>query len=265
VDQLSYVVQTLQKDLYSRQAVMSITDPTNDQFDLNGNLVETKDIPCCRIIQFMVVDGKLDCTSYFRSNDILFGMQQVNIFNNTFIQECVAMILNIPVGKYYHIANNLHYYEDKEDLIVNNFNKNKEEYVDSFQEWKGYGENFSLAEFDACIVMLFNYRDALSRSLSKGITATIPFENGGFFSDWAKVFYRFHSKDKNVHFLNPYLNKLFNNEQLEPNREYVKVKLKGKWKKFPVRIVKSYLKTCERDGKEAIYIGKTDKFGYLNK
>src|SRR5690606_17999250 len=101
-DQLEYVVKILTKDPSSRQAVISITDPANDQLDFQGNLVETKDIPCCRLIQFMIVDGKLDMTVYFRSNDILFGLQQVNVFNNTFIQEMLSYILGVPVGNYYH-------------------------------------------------------------------------------------------------------------------------------------------------------------------
>lgn len=257
-DQLLYVVKTLQKDPNSRQAVISITDPANDQLDSEGNLIETKDIPCCRLIQFMIVNGKLDCTAYFRSNDLLFGFQQVNVFNNTFIQEVISMILGVPLGNYYHVANNLHYYEDKIDLI----NKNKSDSVNAdrnnpIPNWSGYGERFTLEEFDEELEKLFYYR----KELSKGNNPQALF-NKKFFKDWANVFLRFHKKE-DVHFFNPYYNRLFNRIKLEPEKEYVKVLQEGVWVYYDVYKPQAYLKKCREDKKVAEYVGWSDKFGYL--
>lgn len=111
-DQLRYVVEALRRDINTRQAIIDIGDPAKDSFNIDNTLKETKDYPCSRILQFMVVDGKLDLTLYIRSNDILFGFSAVNVTNFTLMQEYVANILGLPVGTYYHIANNFHVYEE---------------------------------------------------------------------------------------------------------------------------------------------------------
>lgn len=260
-DQLAYVVKILTKDPNSRQAVISITDPANDQLDSHGNLVDTKDIPCCRLLQFMIVDGKLDMTVYFRSNDVLFGLQQVNVFNNTFIQEMISYILGVPVGNYYHIANNLHFYDDKLDLITMLASKNGFDYETKFPDWKGYGEHFTLKEFDLRIRDLSLYRLQL---VHKEVDTLYNLKSDLFY-DWAKVFYRFHTKDLTVNFKNPYINKLFNRPVLAPGAEYVKVlQNNGSWEFYEVFKPKAYMKRCEQDGKTAVYVGRVDKFGYLN-
>lgn len=260
-DQLAYVVKILTKDPSSRQAVISITDPANDQLDSKGNLVVTKDIPCCRLLQFMIVDGKLDMTVYFRSNDILFGLQQVNVFNNTFIQEILSYILGVPVGNYYHIANNLHFYDDKLDLVSMLASKNGFDFETKFPQWNGYGEHFSLKEFDLRIQELSLYRSMLAQK-----EETTPYNlKSDLFCDWAKVFYRFHTKDLTVNFKNPYINKLFNRPVLTPGAEYVKVlQNNGSWEFYEVFKPKAYMKRCEQDGKKAVYLGRVDKYGYLN-
>lgn len=257
-DQLKYIVESLKKDPNTRQAVISITDPAVDQLDDDGKLIETKDIPCCRLLQFMIVNGKLNCTAYFRSNDLLYGFQQVNVFNGTFIQEVVAMIIGVPVGKYYHFANNLHFYEDKISLVENNAKQDKSHFQ-PFEGWDGYGEQMSLNQFDGCIAELEKYRKAVK----KNTQYKPPFESS-FFQDWAKVFYRFHTKDHSVNFKNPYINRLFNRPTFKVGAEYVKVLQDGKWVFYEVFKPKAYLAECARDGKVAEYVGRADRYGYLN-
>ena len=78
-----HVIMSLQKDINTRQASITIHDPIKDDFGKDGKLKETKDTPCTRTIQFMVVDGKLDCTVTMRSNDVLWGFSaaiQSNLF-----------------------------------------------------------------------------------------------------------------------------------------------------------------------------------------
>lgn len=266
VDQFKYVVETLQRDPNSRQAVISITDPANDQFDFDTSeynvigLKTTKDIPCCRLLQFMIVDGSLNCTSYFRSNDLLFGLQQVNVFNNTLIQEVLACILGVPVGKYYHVANNLHYYTDKQDLIEINSKADLSHYNEGYSDWKGYQENFSLVEFDDSIKILFDYY----KKLSNKETNVIQSFESKLFEDWAKVFYRFFTKDISVNFFNPYINKLFKRPKYIQGKEYVKVLIEGSWQFYDVYNPKAYIRKCHEDGKKAMYVGMVDEFGYLN-
>ena len=119
VDQLKYVIESLRRDINTRQAIITLGDPAKDSFDigLGDSLKTTKDYPCSRSLQFMVVGGKLDLTLYMRSNDIVFGMSGVNVFNFTFMLEYIANILGVPVGKYYHISNNLHAYVEFMDKV----------------------------------------------------------------------------------------------------------------------------------------------------
>lgn len=108
VDQLAYVINLLKKDLYTRQALITIHDPIKDS---NVNLV-TKDQPCTRSIHFMMsTEGELNCYVTMRSNDLLWGFSAVNVFNFTFMQEYIARMLGVKIGKYYHIAHNFHIYE----------------------------------------------------------------------------------------------------------------------------------------------------------
>ena len=113
IDQLKYVIETLSKEPTSRQALITIHDPAKDsQLGL-----KTKDIPCTRSLHFMIVDGKLNLYVWMRSNDAVFGFSAVNLYNFTLMQQYVAKILGVPLGSYYHIADNFHYYENKKDLV----------------------------------------------------------------------------------------------------------------------------------------------------
>lgn len=106
-DQIEFVIKQLQKDLNSRQAVMSIWDPSYE------NIVEkTKDYPCCNWIHFMVRDGALDCTVVVRSNDAIWGLSSINVYEWTVLQEIIANALGLPVGQYYQMSDSLHLYQD---------------------------------------------------------------------------------------------------------------------------------------------------------
>lgn len=113
IDQLKYVVETLKREPTSRQALITIHDPAKDS---QLGLV-TKDIPCTRSLHFMIVDGKLNLYVWMRSNDAVFGFSAVNGYNFTLMQQYVAKLLGVPVGVYYHIADNFHYYENKKKTI----------------------------------------------------------------------------------------------------------------------------------------------------
>ena len=61
----------------------------------------------------------MDLDIHIRSNDILWGLTGVNIFEFTVLQELVAYMVNIPIGKYFHIADSLHYYTDYQKRMDN--------------------------------------------------------------------------------------------------------------------------------------------------
>lgn len=185
-DQLEFVIKSLLRDKNTRQALITIHDPAKDDFD-NSKLKKTKDQPCTRSIHFQVnTRGELDVIAHLRSNDLLWGFSAVNVFNFTFMQEYVANILGLPIGNYYHIADNFHYYKDFEDRIKEFAELNIEDFPTG--EKKSYadmGSTFkSLEHFDESILKLYDYE----RSLRSGNLVPPSFKNK-MIQDWARVFY----------------------------------------------------------------------------
>jgi thymidylate synthase len=205
VDQLRYVVLSLQRDKYTRQAIMSLGDPVKDDFNDKGQLKVTKDYPCTRSIHFKVINEKLDCIVHMRSNDILFGFSGVNVFNFTWMQEYIANILGLPLGKYYQIIDDLHLYADKLEVIKEIAATDISLYKTSspFQ----YRDHInSLTDFNHLIIGLYNYEQALFTGTHRDY---MPFGND-MFDDWARIFYKFWIPEDRSKFNNPYLNKLYN-------------------------------------------------------
>lgn len=203
VDQLKFVIESLKRDIRTRQALITIHDPAKDDFDLSGNLKVTKDQPCTRSIHFQVNNfNELDCIVDIRSNDLLWGFSAINVFNFTWMQEYVANILGLKIGKYYHKADNFHYYDNYTELIQTLSQiPISEKITDKFQYSDIIG---SLEEFDDLIDTLFNYEKELRIEKHKHL---VDFNND-MFNDWGRVFYHYHTKN-NVEFNNPYLNNLF--------------------------------------------------------
>lgn len=109
-DQFGKVVELLKKDPHSRRAVININVP-------NPKVIETKDEPCTIMLQFLLRNGKLNCTGVMRSNDIWFGLPYDVVFF-TEVQKEIARRLGVEVGTYTHFATSLHVYErDREKLI----------------------------------------------------------------------------------------------------------------------------------------------------
>jgi len=202
VDQLKFVIETLKKDINSRQAIITIADPGKDCFGEDGKLKVTKDMPCSRSIQFMIVDNKLDATLYIRSNDFIFGYQAVNVFNFTWMQEYVANILEMDIGNYYHFANNFHFYEDKLELVKAMADLEVSDYESEFGIWQYKSLFRGLEEFDNEINDLF-YLEKLLPNEYLGYTSKFD-----MFTDWGRALIQFRNKEKQE-FINPYLKKLF--------------------------------------------------------
>lgn len=103
INQFEKAYEQLKADPDSRQATIVLFNPVQDYR-------ETKDKPCTNLIRFTIRDGKLNMTVFMRSNDIWFGTPY-DIFNFTMMQEIMAGKLGVEVGKYEHIADSLHIYE----------------------------------------------------------------------------------------------------------------------------------------------------------
>ena len=104
-DQIFGVIRELKRDRDSRQAVIAMYDPAIDH-DPNW-----RDRPCNTHIYFRVVGHHLDMTVCNRSNDLVWGMCGANIVHMTYLHELVSSALNIPMGHYHVMTNNLHIYE----------------------------------------------------------------------------------------------------------------------------------------------------------
>jgi thymidylate synthase len=124
MNQFENVFNKLKEDADSRQAVISIFNPVQDE-------TQTKDKPCTCMLQFLIRNGKLNLITTMRSNDAYLGMPY-DLYTFTMLQEIMADKLGIDVGTYTHVANSLHIYKkdieavkaiiaDKSDSVYKDF------------------------------------------------------------------------------------------------------------------------------------------------
>ncbi|MFN9301362.1 MAG: thymidylate synthase [Candidatus Kapaibacterium sp.] len=83
VDQLTYVVDMLEQDPDTRQAVLTIWRP---------NPRPSRDIPCTVSLQWFIRDGKLHCHDTMRSSDCWLGWVY-DVFNMTMITGMILLLL----------------------------------------------------------------------------------------------------------------------------------------------------------------------------
>ena len=102
-DQIETIIALLKEDPESRRAVININAA-------NACVITTKDEPCTIALQFMIRDGKLNCTAMMRSNDIWFGFPYDVAFF-TELQKYIADRLQVKYGTYTHFVTSLHLYE----------------------------------------------------------------------------------------------------------------------------------------------------------
>jgi len=113
--QIDHVVRSLWDDLNSRQAVMTIWDPSKDTLEsMKGE--KTKDRPCSNWLGFQVRNNKLNLKLQMRSNDVIWGLSHINVFEFTFLQEIICEMIRlkhplIGLGSYTHAALSMHVYD----------------------------------------------------------------------------------------------------------------------------------------------------------
>lgn len=215
VDQLDYVVKQLQKDPFTRQAVITIHDPNKDDFTTDGDLLKTNDTPCTRSLHFMInAEGKLDLTVHMRSNDLIRGMGAINIPLFTFLQQIVAQILGAPLGSYYHVADSLHYYDIHEDLVESLLASKAN--TPDMTNFAYDPTPLTLLDVDNAIDILLTYEKQIR--IDRKFDIKNPFEgynNLQVFCDYAEVFRAYWGKktgldvDGESMFLHPQLKTIF--------------------------------------------------------
>lgn len=102
-DQTVDALRLLQENPETRQVVLQIWNP---EFDLG---MKSKDLPCNDMVMLKIRDGKLIATVQNRSNDLHWGLP-TNIFQFSFLTECLAACLGISLGTQTHNSHSLHIY-----------------------------------------------------------------------------------------------------------------------------------------------------------
>jgi thymidylate synthase len=135
-------------------------------------------------------------------------MSAVNITNFTLMQEYVANIMNVPVGKYYHVANNLHMYDNQRDAVNELAAMNVADYPSRHGRWTYPSRIPTLEKFDQLCLQLYHAEKLIYNGECDEFVTT----GNDVFDDWTKVFLH-HRTETSVPipaFANPYLNDLFN-------------------------------------------------------
>lgn len=107
-DQLFVAADRLKTYENDRRTVVGIWDPANDL--LPGN--DMKDIPCNTHIYFKVRDDKLHMTVCCRSNDMIWGAYGANAVHFSILQEYMAALVGVGVGRYTQVSDSFHAYTD---------------------------------------------------------------------------------------------------------------------------------------------------------
>lgn len=83
-DQINdYVIPMLARNRKTKRAVVQVGDPSQDA------LISDDPIPALQLIQFTITDGLLDCTAYYRAQEMYF-FWLVNVFELINLQEFVC-------------------------------------------------------------------------------------------------------------------------------------------------------------------------------
>jgi thymidylate synthase len=102
MNQFSYVLDVLQKDPWTRQAVISIWQE---------NPPVTKDVPCTISLHFLQRPlGTLNLVAYMRSQDVWLGFPY-DVHNFTSLQSLIASMLKCKLGTFTLVQGSLHMYE----------------------------------------------------------------------------------------------------------------------------------------------------------
>lgn len=109
-DQINRVIKQLAENPETRRAVMVIHQPSVENYD-------GKDVACTIYLHPLIRDGQLDLIANLRSQDMLWGYPyDVQAFQ--WIQEVLAGLLDVDLGRYIHAMNSCHYYTEYEDQVL---------------------------------------------------------------------------------------------------------------------------------------------------
>jgi len=105
-EQLFIIMAMLKNTPETNQATIEIGRPED---------VKIHDPSCLRVLDFKVVNKKLNLTSYWRSNDLFFGTP-TNLGGLAYLQRDVAEFAELDVGEMYYSSSGLHLYSYQIEL-----------------------------------------------------------------------------------------------------------------------------------------------------
>ena len=104
VDQIAQVVESIQKNPWSRRHIVSAWNA--------GDLEKMALAPCHALFQFYVENnGTLTCQLYQRSADLFLGVP-FNIASYALLTYMIAQVTNLKPGEFIHTFGDLHLYEN---------------------------------------------------------------------------------------------------------------------------------------------------------
>jgi len=115
-DQLGLLIDLLQKEPSSRQAVVITWDPAQDGL----SVIKKRNVPCPYSFTINIVGGRLHMHNIVRSNDVMLGCR-ADVAGFALLQCILAQKLGVRPGMYSHSISNAHiydtHYEGANDLL----------------------------------------------------------------------------------------------------------------------------------------------------
>lgn len=106
-DQIKLLIELLQKEPSSRQAVIVTWDPAQDGL----SLFKKKNVPCPYTFTVNIVGGRLHLHNIVRSNDVVLGTP-ADVAGFALLQCILAQKLGVRPGIYSHSISNAHVYDN---------------------------------------------------------------------------------------------------------------------------------------------------------
>lgn len=113
IDQIQTIAQALRLNRNCRRQVLSMWDGGHDLG------LQSKDLPCNTHAYFSINDdGLLDMMVCNRSNDLVWGALGANAVHFSVLQEFMASLIGVGVGRYWQTSNNMHLYLEHHEKLM---------------------------------------------------------------------------------------------------------------------------------------------------
>jgi thymidylate synthase len=119
IDQLTEVIETIQKNPDSRRMIVSAWNVA----DLNKMAL----MPCHAFFQFYVADGRLSCQLYQRSADMFLGVP-FNIASYALLTMMIAQVCGLQPGDFVHTFGDAHIYANHFEQVTMQLSRDPREY-----------------------------------------------------------------------------------------------------------------------------------------